>query len=69
MKPQRKRHGIATLLDRLSTVARREFVCSGWVEHTDRKREALRPLGRIPARLCRGLDRIACLVSPKGETP
>jgi hypothetical protein len=68
MKTQRKRHGIATYLDRLSPVARREFVASGWTDHTDRKREALRPMGRIPARLCRGLDRIACLVSP-GGTP
>ncbi len=66
MKPLQKRHGIPTFLDTLSMVARREFVAAGWTEHTDRKRAALRPLGRIHAHLCRGLDRIASLTTPKG---
>ncbi len=68
MKPQRKRHGIPTFLDTLSPVARREFVAAGWTEHTERKREALRPLGRIPAHMCSGLDRIGKLTEPKGIT-
>jgi hypothetical protein len=69
MKQQKKRHGIPSFLARLSPVARREFICSGWVEHTDRKREALRTIGRIPAKLCNGLDSISKLTAPKGVNP